>query len=75
MVFWFFEAGDINEISEIGHLNNVPVLCGTDQVQGFEVHPFISGILVSLSNAHFTTSYVTANIWEQVPTFSSGNWQ
>ena len=62
-VFRLFEAGDINEISEIGDLNNFPLLCGTDQVQGFEVHASISGILVSLSIAHF------ANMGEQVPTF------
>lgn len=37
---WFFcvfEVDDINEISEIGGLNNFLLLCGTDQVQSFEV--------------------------------------
>ena len=52
MVLCFFEAGNINEISEIGDLNNFLLLSGTDQVQGFEVHAFISGILVSLPIAH-----------------------
>ena len=60
MIFYFFGAGDINEISEISDLNNFPLLCWTDQVQSFEVHAFISGIL---------------NIWEQVPTFPAGHWQ
>ena len=35
---WFFcvfEVDDINEISEIGGLNNFLLLCGTDQVQSF----------------------------------------
>ena len=60
MVICFFEAGDINEISEIGDLNDFPLLCGTDQ--GFEVHAFISAILANLSIAHFATSFITANI-------------
>ena len=46
MVFHFFEAGDINETSEIGDLSSFLLLCGTDKVQSFEVHAFISGILV-----------------------------
>ena len=62
MIFCFFEAGDINEVSEIGGLNNFPLLCGSDQVQGFELHAFISCILVSLAIAHFSTSFITANI-------------
>ena len=37
MLFCVFEAGYINEISEIVDLNNFPLLCGTDQLQGFEV--------------------------------------
>ena len=62
LVFCFFEAADINKISEIGDLINFPLLCRTDQVQGFEVHAFISGILVSLPIAHSATSFITANI-------------
>ena len=61
MVFHFFEAGDINETSEIGDLSSFLLLCGTDKVQSFEVHAFISGILVSLSITHFATSFITAN--------------
>ena len=37
---WFFcvfEVDDINEISEIGGLNDFFLLCGTDQAQSFEV--------------------------------------
>ena len=62
MVFGLFEADDISEISEIDDLDNFPLLCGIDQVQGFEVHAFISGILVSLSIAYFATSFITANV-------------
>ena len=45
--FFFFEAGDSNEISGIGDFNNLPLFCGTNQSQDSEVHPFISGILIS----------------------------
>ena len=37
---WFFcvfEVDDINEISEIGGLNDFLLLCGTDKAQSFEV--------------------------------------
>ena len=35
--FCIFEVDDINEISEIGGLNDFLLLCGTDQAQSFEV--------------------------------------
>ena len=62
MVFCFFEAGDSNEIFETDDLKNFPLPCGTDQVQGFEVHIFISGILVSLSIVNFATSFTNTNM-------------
>ena len=36
MALYLFEAGDINAISGIDDLNDFPLLCGTDQEQGFE---------------------------------------
>ena len=62
MAFCFFEANDINKISKISEMDNFPLLCGTDQVQGFEQNAFVSGILVSLSVFHFATSFITANV-------------
>ena len=58
IAFGFFGVGNIKEVSEIDDLINFSLLCGTDHMQDFEVNVFISGILVSLSIAHFANSFI-----------------
>ena len=48
MWFYFFETGDIEEISNIADLDNFLLLCGNKQSEVLEVLSFISDILASL---------------------------
>ena len=63
IAFGFFRVGNIKEVSETDDLNNFSLLCGTDHMQDFEVNVFISGILVSLSIAHFANSFIKADLY------------